>query len=77
MRLTYFRETKNSEAILTSISGAKKLLKADLKSKGELSESCAWTEHYDRDGGMFEVTMIELTGNNSHFKYNQHFYCNQ
>jgi len=32
----------------------------------------AWTEHYDRDGGLFEVTPIELTGNNSRFKYNRH-----
>lgn len=72
MRITYFRETKNGESIVTSISEAKKLLKADLKAKGEDSEACAWTEHYDRDGGMFEATPIELTGNNSHFKYNQH-----
>lgn len=72
MRITYFRETKNGESIVTSISGAKKQLKADQKLKGELSEACAWTEHYDRDGGMFEATPIELTGNNSHFKYNQH-----
>lgn len=71
-RITYFRETKNSEAIVTTISGAKKQLKADQKLKGKDSEACAWTEHYDRDGGMFECSMIELIGNNSHFKYNQH-----
>ena len=39
-----------------------------LKTKG----GSAWTEHYDRDGGLFEVTKIELTGNNSRFKYNVH-----
>lgn len=31
-----------------------------------------WTEHIDRDGGMFETTEIKLTGNNSRFKYNHH-----
>ncbi len=41
MRITYFRETKNGESIVTSISGAKKQLKADQKLKGELSEACA------------------------------------
>lgn len=33
---------------------------------------CGWTEHYERDGGLFEVTPIKLTGNNSRFKYNRH-----
>ena len=46
------------------ISTAKKLLK---KFGGR-----AFTEHYERDGGLFEVTPIELTGNNSWFKYNRH-----
>lgn len=32
----------------------------------------AWTEHYERDGSLFEVTPINLTGNNSKFKYNHH-----
>ncbi len=32
----------------------------------------AWTEHYDRDGGLFETTPITLAGNNSKFKYNRH-----
>lgn len=32
----------------------------------------AWTEHCDRDGSVFEVTNIELKGNNSKFKYNRH-----
>lgn len=32
----------------------------------------AWTEHYERDGTLFEVTDIHLTGNNSRFKYNHH-----
>lgn len=32
----------------------------------------AWTNHYDRDGGLFEVTNIELKKNNSHFKYSYH-----
>ena len=32
----------------------------------------AWTEHIERDGTLFEVTEIHLTGNNSRFKYNHH-----
>lgn len=32
----------------------------------------AWTEHCERDGGVFEVTEITLKGNNSRFKYNHH-----
>lgn len=32
----------------------------------------AWTEHYDRDGGLFETSDIKLKGNNSRFKYNHH-----
>ena len=32
----------------------------------------AWTAHIDRDGGVFEVTEIKLTGNNSRFRYNHH-----
>ena len=31
-----------------------------------------WTEHCERDGGVFEVTEIQLSGNNSRFKYNRH-----
>ena len=33
---------------------------------------CGYTEHYERDGGLFEVTPINLKGNNSRFKYNRH-----
>ncbi len=47
-----------------SITHAKQLLK---KFGGS-----AWTEHCDRDGGVFEVSEITLTGNNSRFKYNHH-----
>ena len=47
-----------------SITHAKKLLR---KYGGS-----AWTEHIDRDGGCFEVTEINLAGNNSRFKYNHH-----
>ena len=32
----------------------------------------AWTEHCERDGGLFEVTDIHLSGNNSQFRYNRH-----
>lgn len=47
-----------------TITAAKKLLK---KYGGS-----AWTEHIERDGGVFEVTDITLNGNNSRFKYNRH-----
>lgn len=47
-----------------TLTSAKKLLK---KYGGS-----AWTEHYERDGSLFEVTKVELTGNNSRFKYNRH-----
>ena len=32
----------------------------------------AWTEHFERDGCLFETTQITLTGNNSRHKYNRH-----
>lgn len=32
----------------------------------------AWTEHIERNGGVFETSEIRLTGNNSRFKYNRH-----
>ncbi len=32
----------------------------------------AWTEHCERDGGVFEVSEIKLKSNNSRFKYNHH-----
>ena len=47
-----------------SVTNAKNLLK--------LYGGSAWTEHCERDGGLFEVTEIKLTGNNSRFKYNHH-----
>ena len=64
MRLTYYKENENADYDVVSISAAKKLL----KDKGGF----AWTEHYDRDGGLFETTPIKLSGNNSRFKYNRH-----
>jgi hypothetical protein len=64
MRLTYYQGPEMEEAECVSITGAKKLLK---KNGGR-----AWTEHYERDGCLFETTPIELKGNNSQFKYNRH-----
>jgi len=32
----------------------------------------AWTNHCDRDGGVFETTDIIVKGNNSKFQYNHH-----
>lgn len=46
------------------ISSVKKLLKE--------YGGCGWTEHCERDGGVFETTEIKLSGNNSRFKYNHH-----
>ena len=63
MRITYWRMNEDDEPKVVSISHAKKLLKKG----GE-----AWTEHYERDGGLFEVTNVELKGNNSRFTYNRH-----
>lgn len=31
-----------------------------------------WTEHIDRDGGVFETSAITLKGNNSKINYNHH-----
>lgn len=47
-----------------SVTTAKQLLK---KYGGN-----GWTEHCERDGGVFEVTDITVKGNNSKFKYNHH-----
>ena len=47
-----------------SITAAKKLLRE--------FGGAAWTEHYERDGGLFETSEIKLNGNNSRFKYNRH-----
>lgn len=47
-----------------SIKHAKKLLKT--------YGGSAWTEHYDRNGSLFESTPITLKGNNSRFQYNRH-----
>lgn len=59
-RFTYWRENKDSESILCSVSEAKKLL----KQKG----GSAWTEHFDRDGSYQECTPIVL-GNNANTTY--------
>lgn len=52
------------ETIDTSISMAKKLMKA--------YGGSACTCHFDRDGGLFETTEVTLKGNNSRHKYNRH-----
>lgn len=76
MRLTYYDfpeniseeikkeyETENGR-LMCSVGFAKKMIK---KFGGT-----AFTEHIDRDGSVFEVTSVELKGNNSKFKYNHH-----
>lgn len=64
MRTTYYRKDLDDEPEMMSITEAKKLLK--------LQGGAAWTEHYERDGTLFEVTEVKLVGNNSKFKYNRH-----
>lgn len=64
MRISYYKKDKDSEPIVAKVSTIKKLIKEQ--------GGFGWTEHYERDGGLFEVTEIELKGNNSHFKYNHH-----
>lgn len=67
MRLSYYLPPESSdddEPVFVTIKQAKKLL----KEKG----GRAWTEHYERDGTLFEVSEIHVEGNNSSFKYNHH-----
>ena len=59
-----FVECVNDTISGVSITHAKELLKR--------YGGSAWTEHYERDGSLFEVTEIKLAGNNSKFKYNHH-----
>lgn len=65
MRL-HFWESDNGERREEgiSISAAKHLLKSE--------GGRAWTEHYERDGQMFDRTPILIKQNNSGFKYNHH-----
>ena len=65
MRLNYWESTNGQEREEgISVSHANQLLK---KKGGH-----AWTEHYERDGTMFESTPITLKGNNSTHKYAHH-----
>ena len=67
MKIHFYRKDKESESGATSIKEDKRLLK--------LQGGSAWTEHYDRDGGLFEVTPIELKSNAKvayNVKYNHH-----
>lgn len=45
-----------------------KVVKALIKRYG----GTGWTEHYERDGTLFEVTKVKMDGNNSRVKYNHH-----
>lgn len=64
MRLSYYVKDNDSERELMSITEIKKLI----KNQG----GYGYTEHYERDGTLFDVTAIEVKGNNSNFKYNRH-----
>lgn len=55
---------ENPQPIQSSVREIKKWLK--------LYGGRGYTEHYERDGTMFEVTPILLEGNNSTHKYNHH-----
>ncbi len=57
-------ERNFSRDVDTTVTMAKKMMK--------LFGGSAYTEHIDRDGGVFEVTPVTLTGNNSRHKYNRH-----
>jgi len=69
MRINYYQDpvTEEVEGGL-KLSTVKKLIK-ERGGKG-------WTEHCERDGGVFEVTEITATGNhmrtNYNCKYNRH-----
>jgi len=63
-RQAYWKQQERDEPRMVTIRQAKKLLK---DCGGE-----AWIEHYERDGTCFEITEIELYGNNSRFQYNRH-----
>lgn len=61
----HFRVTDAEDTVEgISITAAKKLLRQ--------FGGAAWTEHIERDGGVFETSEIRLSGNNSRFKYNRH-----
>ena len=53
-----------AEVEACKVSDAKKFLR--------LCGGSAFTQHFERDGGLFETTEIKLKGNNSRFKYNRH-----
>ena len=64
VRMSYYQANEQSEPEMVKISTAKQLHKAQ--------GGKAWTEHYDRDGGLFETTPIRLAANNSAHHYNVH-----
>lgn len=59
-RMTFWMQDPTTEAEVVSVATAKKLL----NTKGGV----AFTEHYDRDGGLQEVTPI-VPGNNARTTY--------
>lgn len=62
MRRSFYRFPEDSDQMVRFKEGC----------AGVIPFRSAWTEHYERDGTLFEVTEIHLTGNNSRFKYNHH-----
>ena len=64
MKISYWKKDNNTDPEVVSISNAKRLLKEE--------GGFAWTDHIDRDGGLFETSDIKPKGNNSKFKYNRH-----
>jgi hypothetical protein len=73
MRLNYYNPPENAaqlDGCPTEEHGGYSVtaVKQFLKKFG----GAGYTLHIDRDGGVFETSAIELTGNNSKFKYNRH-----
>lgn len=65
MRISYYQyPDEETEPVVGNITWVKKMIKNN--------GGRGYTEHYERDGTLFEVSHIELKGNNSSFKYNRH-----
>lgn len=60
----YQKDEDSDWECVGNVTAAKKLIRE------QGGKACI--EHYDRDGSVFEVTPVEVTGKNSGFKYNRH-----
>ena len=67
MRIHCYKKDEESDVEVVRLSTAKRLIKE--------YGGVAWTEHYDRNGGLFEVTPIKLENNRGvayNVRYNRH-----